>query len=472
MLNALPPTLSDTQTTGLEQRQRASAQLVDEMLRFGYQPVDTPLVEYADLFLTKAGDAAINRLVSFELGSRTLCLRPEFTAPAARLYGTHQTQGKTTGGPLRFQFSGPILQFTDLKHGEITQQYAIGAELINAEGTMADAEIIGLAAQLLRAMGLDDWSLRIGHSGLINQFLAQYALNRQMHRFVLHWLPELQSTPGKLDEAIAALEMAQRTSESQLYPDTTLDALQVFASMPGQTSNGSRSREEIIARLLEKQQYAGQIERAKQTLRDSAALLSHAKNLQDLAAYLSNTPLENDASQLLETLDLLTAYGIPRDRIVLDLSFTRNLDYYTGIVFEFQPVHAASTLLCGGGRYDELIGLLNGSSSRTPAVGFMLYLDSLLSLIHPEQRARIPVIYLHSTHEPPTAVLKIAQQMRSLGLSVVTGSTPTVIPETCTHMAALTHNDQLQVRAIATDQRIQLPLAELEQLCEFLEKTS
>ena len=149
-MNALPPILADQLTRDLLRQQTTIQQLQRQLHQFGYHLVDTPLIEYADLFLIKAGDAAISRLVSFDLPGRPLCLRPEFTAPAARLFIEHfQDQP----GALRLQFAGPILQYESLHHSQIRQQNAVGAELLNENSPTADAEIIALAGRVLAEAG-------------------------------------------------------------------------------------------------------------------------------------------------------------------------------------------------------------------------------------------------------------------------------------------------------------------------------
>src|SRR6266852_3946577 len=103
-----PPGFYDRTTQEATEAAAVTAELQQMMSRFGYQVVETPLVEYADLFLTKSGDEAINRLFNFEMYGRQLCLRPEFTASAARLYiERYQHELK----PIRWQFAGPIFRY-------------------------------------------------------------------------------------------------------------------------------------------------------------------------------------------------------------------------------------------------------------------------------------------------------------------------------------------------------------------------
>src|SRR3954452_6160178 len=80
-----PPGFYDRVPTEVAEAGYVTTTLQQRMARFGYALVETPMVEHVDLFLTKSGDEAINRLFNFEMYGRQLCLRPEFTASAARL---------------------------------------------------------------------------------------------------------------------------------------------------------------------------------------------------------------------------------------------------------------------------------------------------------------------------------------------------------------------------------------------------
>lgn len=427
----LPPNLADQLPDALGQAQRLMSRLTRQLELFGYLPVNTPLVEQADVFLIKAGDAAINRLVSFELNGQTLCLRPEFTAPAARVYIEHFQDHP---GPVRLQFAGPILQYDSLSHGAITEQNAIGAELINEYSPAADAEVIALTVRLVEEAGIKDWQITVGHSGMIERFLDRYQLNRQMRRFVINHLSTLrQGAEGLAQtlEALASLEAPAATlTEAQpinnhLEAEAALYAL--LQAAPQHGPSGGRSREEIARRLLEKQQQGNQRDRVRHALRDLQQLLEQAVSPTALMAHLEDATLQVMAQHILATFSLLAAYGIPQDRIAFDLSFTRNLDYYTGLVFECHSAQAPTSLFGGGGRYDELIGLL-GARHNVPAVGFMLYLNPLQAAQQPAPPEkpcdRIHVLVRPSEDRLIEEAIALASALRAAGIRVTTQSGP------------------------------------------------
>ncbi len=476
MAITLPLLLSDQLPNDLGAEQGLLNRLQSELHLFGYRAVNTPLIEHADLFLIKAGDAAINRLVSFDLTGHTLCIRPEFTAPAARAYIQHfQDQA----GAVRLQMNGPILQYENLRHGEITQRDAIGAELINENSPAADAEIIALAARMLDRAALS-WSLTIGHSGLIDRFIDRYELDREMRRFVLAALPQLRDGSATLESVTAQLGLQQGTAQMSSNPSRINDgdaelALQALMNAtPQRGPNGGRTREEIARRLLEKHQRTDQRKQALQALRDLLNILAHASTPASLYEYLRGDTLEPIAARILEMFDLLGAYNLPPERTAFDLSFTRNLDYYTGVVFEFRVDLPGKSqfLLGGGGRYDELIGLL-GAANHVPAVGFMLYLDNLLEALGEADRTTHQEASIAFCAEGPTALnnaIQIATSLRNRGQAVTIDSPcATAYPAWITHLVSVPEEGPLSIQNLLTGEITTLAKGNTESLFQLLE---
>lgn len=473
MTISLPQLLSDQLPNELDTKQRLLQKLHTDLRLHGYLAVNTPLVEHAELFLIKAGDAAINRLVSFDLTGHTLCIRPEFTAPAARVYIEHF---QDCSGAVRLQMQGPILQYENLKHGEVTQQDAIGAELINEDSAAADAEVIALASSMLTHSAVP-WSVTIGHSGLIDRFIDRYELDREMRRFVLEALPGLRDgkiTPDDINAQLGLLEDAAHEVIPQPIDDGDAElALQaLMKATPQRGPSGGRTREEIARRLLEKQQRTDQRKYAAQALRDLLEILDHAETPASLHSHLRGDALEPVAARILETFSLLEAHQVPSERINFDLSFTRNLDYYTGVVFEFRTGKSTgSRILGGGGRYDELIGLL-GASKHVPAVGFMLYVDSIFAALESAEQAG---------HEPATICLcpttpaampdtiRLAARLRHAGLAVtVDSSLDKRAGGPVSHLISV--GQALTVQNLATGKISELPADAFDTLIQTLEK--
>src|SRR5579859_2413110 len=210
-----------------------SSLLQRSMRRFGYIPVETPIVEYVDLFLTKSGDEAINRLFTFEMYGRQLCLRPEFTASAARLYiERYQHEQK----PIRWQFAGPIFRYESPQRSHSRQFTMLGAELIGPSGVSGDAEMISMAARGLYDVGLKDWTLVIGHVGLVGQLLDRFALDRRTRRLLLGQIENLRRADRGRPYVIEQLEQLYANLPSQLERLETLPS-NVAAQTPENISH-------------------------------------------------------------------------------------------------------------------------------------------------------------------------------------------------------------------------------------------
>jgi histidyl-tRNA synthetase len=221
---------------------------------YGYQTIETSVIESADLFLTKAGDQIITRLFTFERHGHQLALRPEFTAAAAHRYAQ---SGENRVA--RWQFSGAVFEDdpNDFRHNY--QRLSVGAELMGMSGAVADAEVLTVAADNAHLLSVPDWQLVVGHVGLTRQLLSQFMLDNRTTRFLLSHLPKLKDF-GKdyvmqlLDKALLGRESSDSLTASdgatevntQQMLDVLLDATQRGMTM------GGRTRHDIARRLLPK----------------------------------------------------------------------------------------------------------------------------------------------------------------------------------------------------------------------------
>ncbi len=473
----------DKLASDLATQQSVTRVLQKQLDLFGYHLVDTPLVDPADLFLIKAGDAAISRLISFELPGKRLCLRPEFTVPAAQMYIKHFQERP---GVVRLQFAGPILQYATLNHNRINQQVAVGAELLNEHSPAADAEIIALVGKMLHDADVLDWELVIGHSGMIECFLQRYDLDRAMRRLVLERLADLAAGPDGLKHAQEALDAHMTDIRSSAYPSPapTIDSQLAIQTMlqvtpqPGPTAG--RTREEIVQRLLSKQQQTNQHRKTLSALQELAALLRKAQDPASLRQAVDDPAMKVVAHEIITTFKLLDAYGIPADRTRFDLSFTRNLDYYTGIVFEYRTSgDTGAPLLGGGGRYDELVRLL-GAGRDVPAVGFMINVDHVMQAqangrqaAKPQRRAHI--LIRRNSPDESGDLIAIASQLREQGVAVTTdlaSASPRVDSADVagfTHTLTLEKPDMFLLRNMTDDSVEQFSRQDLSRLRQALE---
>lgn len=359
--------------------------LQTHMVGYGYTLAETPIVEQAWLFLAKAGDQVIERLVMIERGGRELALRPEFTASAAYQY--LQQSEKI----VRWQFSGPVFEDAAGSSIGVRQRYNMGAELIGLPGAAADAEIMQMAAMGLDTLGISQWQLAVGHVGLMRAMLNSYALDDRSLRFLLNHRGALHLHGAayimeRLDHYLngSAAQSAFNSPETIeiLARDDIRDHFTrtLLSSVNTQAALGGRTREEIALRLLQKQQQAAnrdQILAACQFLEAWGKI--NAPISEAFAVMQLHTQNNALASTLIQewyaALQMLIDAGLREDQIIIQPDLARTWDYYTGVVFELRADHDYA-VVAGGGRYDELIQLIGGKSP-VPAVGFAYYIDAI-----------------------------------------------------------------------------------------------
>jgi len=416
----VPTTLSDT---------RRINQLVDRlqqrMALFGYETLDTPIIQAADLFLTRAGDQIINKLYTFERRGQQLALRPEFTASAAYDY---VARGLT--GVARWQYSGPIFEDDPDDIAHHYQHFSIGAELIGMAGASAEAEMIAMAVQGLASEGVQDWRLVIGHIGLIRRILARFDLDSRTQRFLLNHLPALKEQ-GKahmleqLDRLLLG-GRAQTAPVEMLIEDvdlnSELNAQQIFDVVLDATQRGvamgGRTRQDIVRRLIQKRQRASEREQIVTAL-DFLERWVNIRGQPEEAFAAVEAMLAGDASELVsewqEVVHLLAAYDIPTSRIEVQPGLARSWDYYTGIVFELRT--KSGLHIGGGGRYDELAHLV-GADRDVPAVGFAYYGDELLAALPVSTHGNGGKVALSAAADAQNQAARWANQLRQRGISV------------------------------------------------------
>src|SRR3989442_2351127 len=151
--------------------------------RFGFREIATPTLESLDLFTTKSGPGIVKELYAFkDKGGRDVALRPEFTASIVRFY---LSELRNLPKPIKVYTVGNVFRYEEPQKGRYREFTQFNAEIIGAPALQGDAEIIALAIDCLRAVGVRDIQVRIGHIGLLRTFLK---LPPEDQGKVLHWL--------------------------------------------------------------------------------------------------------------------------------------------------------------------------------------------------------------------------------------------------------------------------------------------
>jgi histidyl-tRNA synthetase len=261
---------------------------------FGFREVETPIFEESELFILRSGPNVLKELYSFkDKGDRDIALRPEMTAPAIRMFVNEMTD---LPRPIKIFYFGQCFRYERPQSGRYREFFQFGAELIGNPNAESDAEIIAMASAMIKALGVKDYKLSIGHIGVLRQKLADAGVPKERTAEVLQ----------KLDKKM--YDEARPLMNEMGIDDAKID--DIFALT--ETVGGPE--------VLDK--------------------------------------VQGEAGDYLkQVVEILNAMGVKDFDI--DLGVVRGLDYYTGMVFEAAaPALGAEKQICGGGSYSlsELFG--------------------------------------------------------------------------------------------------------------------
>nr|WP_237476338.1 ATP phosphoribosyltransferase regulatory subunit [Lichenibacterium sp. 6Y81] len=359
-------------------RARAGAALLQHLVAAGYDPIDPPLLHDAGTFLDLGGEDIRARLyLTADAAGRELCLRPEFTIPAARAYLASAAAGR----PAAYSYFGPVFRMRAGGPGELRQA---GLESFGrTDLAAADAEVLALSLDAVERSGTRLETVSLGDAGLVAAVLDAVDLPPLWQRRVKRGLERgqgldaaLRGAPARRGEhsgLLAALAGADNKDAHALVTD--------LLSIAGITAVGGRSVGEIADRFLSQvaQGAAPDVGDERRQLLDAffAVAGDPDRASGQLRALADDAGLDLGAALDLldERIGFIAAQGVDLSRLGFSTAFARNLDYYTGFVFEAHGAHADGPVI-GGGRYDRLCGAL-GSPAPIPAVGAAIWIDRL-----------------------------------------------------------------------------------------------
>jgi ATP phosphoribosyltransferase regulatory subunit len=366
---------------------RLSAEdLVARFTRMGYLRVEPPVLQPADIFLDQSGENFRRRMfITTDAEGRELALRPEFTIPVVRLYLAQESHGQEA----RYSYCGRVFRMQAGNPGEFVQA---GIESFGRKDLAAtDAEIMGLALEALKEFGIGQPLIQMGDMGLFSALLAALDLPAPVLRRLKRAFAKGQLNTETLDHVLddRGTEDASFTGLSSalagIDPVTARQLVEDLLKIAGISSVGGRSNAEIADRLLERAEQGQSVVPAR-----ARAILAHYLSISgdpDTAAAAlhglaqrENIEMTDALSRFDERNGFLVVSGLDLTQVRFSTAFGRDLDYYTGLVFEMRAAHQPeSGPLVGGGRYDRLVQSL-GASGPVPAVGCSVFMDRLLGV--------------------------------------------------------------------------------------------
>jgi ATP phosphoribosyltransferase regulatory subunit len=352
-----------------------------------YARTETSVLQPAEIFLDRSGEEIRRRtFVLTDPAGNELCLRPDLTIPTCRAY----LQGGGTF-PARLCYHGLAFRHQPAEPDRPTQFYQAGGELLGLrDRAEAETEILSLAVRSLRAAGLDSFEVKIGDLGLFAAFVdaldipAQWRGRLKRHFWRAGYFEMLleklsNSTPSDTQRLLAHLGTLE---ESEARP-----ALEGLMDLFGTTSAGGRTREEIVDRLLEQAADAAAMRLDPRIANALSKLLSVSAPaeaaLKELRALTrtARVSLEAPLAAMAKRMATLKTLGVDPDKVRFTARFGRNMEYYTGFVFELWARDAEGLVqVAGGGRYDTLLENL-GSKKAIPAVGCAIRTERVLAAV-------------------------------------------------------------------------------------------
>ena len=346
---------------------------------YGFAPIDTPALEYKEILTGKGGDESDKQMYHFtDHGGRAVALRFDLTVPFARFAAQHIGQ---LGTPFKRYHIGPVWRGENTQHGRYREFYQCDFDTIGTDANAADIETVLVIHDLLEALGFERFSIHVNNRLILNGLLESV-----------------------LEDELESLDLAE-VSAAILR---ALDKLQkigvgkVIAEMVATASIPSDLAKRII-------------EIAQITTDTNAEMIDRLE-----VSFKGNDLVTGGIANLRQLVDAFEGAGFPEDRLVLDLSIARGLDYYTGTVYE--------TLLgdlpeigsvCSGGRYDDLAGLY--TKQHLPGVGASLGLDRLMAAMEAlgllqDAATSADVFIVQFSADALPSYIALARRLRQAGL--------------------------------------------------------
>ncbi len=337
--------------------------------RYGFQEYDGPPLEGLDLYVEKSGEEIVGQLYNFtDKGGREITLRPEMTPSLARILGE---RSRAMPKPIRWFTLPQLFRYERQQRGRLREHFQWNVDVVGEAGVGADAEILAVAVDALRELGLgpEDVRARVSDRRLLSALLGASGVAEE-----------------KLPAAFAVVDKLERED-----PERSLER---FREECGLDDAGARKVMELF------------LEPGLEKVRDEHGREERvAEVLAELEEYRA-------------TLDGLGLGGF----LEFDLKIVRGLAYYTGIVFELFDRKGEFRAICGGGRYDRLLELVGGDP--LPAVGFGMGDVVLTEILRDREllpdtgkTADLFIVVMEARHRG--LALEIARAQRAAGRTVL-----------------------------------------------------
>ena len=340
--------------------------------RYGFTPLDTPVIEASEVLLAKGGGETEKQIYRFQKGDADLALRFDLTVPLAKYVALH---GNDLAFPFRRYQIGKVYRGERAQRGRFREFYQADIDIIG-DGKLDitnEAEIPSIIYQTFTALGLTRFQIRVNNRKILNGFYAMLGLTDRSG--------DIMRTVDKLDK------IGPHKVRACLMDDVGLTA-----------------------------------EQAEEIMRFISITGSNDQVLSALEGYRSRHELFDQGLDELTTVTrYLAAFGVPEVKFAVDLTIARGLDYYTGTVYETTLLdYPEIGSVCSGGRYDNLAEYY--TDRQLPGVGISIGLTRLFyvlgeqGILNPSlPTAPADVLILPMTQDL-TPAIQLATRLRGAGV--------------------------------------------------------
>ncbi len=359
--------------------------------KFGFLPIDTPVIEYAEVLLAKAGGETEKQIYRFEKGDTDLALRFDLTVPLAKYVA--KNYGNLSFPFRRYQI-GKVYRGEKAQKGRYREFYQCDIDIIGDEtlDIINDAELPAVIYSTFRTLGFENFTIKINNRKILNGLFEGIG-QKDKSVEILRIIDKID----KIGEQAVRKEIAELGVDEKIV-NTIVDFIKIDGSA-----------DEKIEKLEKMDLYSANI------------VENEAQNTDVSADNMVNETFTRGVNELKEVVENIRLFGVPDKNFTVDLTIARGLDYYTGTVYEtFLSDYREIGSVCSGGRYENLAE--NYTDRKLPGVGVSIGLTRLfyklneLNLIKADKKSISDVLIIPMT-ENKKAPLELATSLRKLGIN-------------------------------------------------------
>ena len=359
----------------LPNKQIAFNKIVDKIRnvyeRYGFLPLDTPIIEHAEVLLAKAGGETEKQIYRFEKGENDLALRFDLTVPLAKYVSMNHNE---LSFPFRRYQIGKVYRGEKPQKGRYREFYQCDIDIIGDGelNILHDAEMPSIIYSIFKELNFGEFTVHINNRKILNGLFEDLELTEKSAD-ILKIIDKIAKIGNE-----AVIEELVKLSISE----EKIEKIMKFILIKG---NNKEKIEELLKLGIENELFM--------------------KGTEELKQVIEGTKL----------------FGVPEKNVEIDLSIARGLDYYTGTVYEtFLDEYPKLGSICSGGRYENLAEYYTEKS--LPGVGISIGLTRLFYKLDEmnfieENQSSISDVLVMSADDKIDGIFEIATDLRNSGIN-------------------------------------------------------